>query len=64
MQYDPFVNLNISNAQDCHSHPELKRRVYSAFAEGDEGELSISIPSSLSLKQSSGGFGAVENEGK
>jgi transcription initiation factor TFIID subunit 2 len=36
--------MSISNPQDVHTHPELKRKLYSALAEGDEGELSISIP--------------------
>ncbi|EMD32531.1 hypothetical protein CERSUDRAFT_118583 [Gelatoporia subvermispora B] len=49
---DPLSNLNISNAQDCHTHPELKRKLYSALAEGDEGELSIAIPKEVSLRQS------------
>lgn len=49
---DPLSNLNISNAQDCHSHLELKRKVYSALAEGDEGELSIAIPREVIIRQS------------
>ncbi|OCH90063.1 hypothetical protein OBBRIDRAFT_793679 [Obba rivulosa] len=49
---DPLSNLSISNAQDCHNHPELKRKLYSALAEGDEGELSIAIPKEVSLRQS------------
>jgi transcription initiation factor TFIID subunit 2 len=36
---------------DCHRHPELKRKVYSALQESDEGELSIVIPKEVSLKQ-------------
>jgi hypothetical protein len=43
-QWDPTAHLSISNSKDCHIHPELKRRVYSAYAEADEGELSIAIP--------------------
>ncbi|KDQ63029.1 hypothetical protein JAAARDRAFT_29020 [Jaapia argillacea MUCL 33604] len=50
--YDPLSNLNIPNAQDCHHHPELKRKLYSALAEGDEGELSIAIPNHVSFKPS------------
>ncbi|OBZ68561.1 Transcription initiation factor TFIID subunit 2 [Grifola frondosa] len=50
---DPLLSLhNISNPQDCHNHPELKRKLYSALAEGDEGELSIAIPKEVSLRQS------------
>ncbi|KAI9462278.1 hypothetical protein BJY52DRAFT_1203123 [Lactarius psammicola] len=38
--------------QDVHTHPELKRKIYSALAEGDEGELSIAIPKEVPLKVS------------
>lgn len=41
-----------TEAQDCHRHPELKRKVYSALQESDEGELSIAIPKEVHLKQS------------
>ncbi|KAJ3830293.1 hypothetical protein F5880DRAFT_1516515 [Lentinula raphanica] len=48
---DPFVNLlNGVSEPDCHRHPELKRKLYSALQEGDEGELSIAIPKEVSLK--------------
>lgn len=49
--HDPLANLSISSPQDCHTHPELKRRVYSALAESDEGELSVAIPKEVSLRQ-------------
>ena len=49
---DPFAHLSVSNPQDVHNHPELKRRVYSALAEGDEGELSISIPREVAVTPS------------
>lgn len=39
-------------AQDCHRHSELKRKIYSALQESDEGELSIAIPTEVPLKQS------------
>ncbi|KAG5645341.1 hypothetical protein DXG03_006403 [Asterophora parasitica] len=39
-------------AQDCHRHPELKRKLYSALQEGDEGELAIAIPREVPLRQS------------
>ncbi|GBE77479.1 Transcription initiation factor TFIID subunit 2 [Sparassis crispa] len=52
VHHDPLSNIHISNPQDCHTHPELKRRLYSALAEGDEGELSIVIPKEVSLRQS------------
>jgi transcription initiation factor TFIID subunit 2 len=49
---DPLAQINISTPQDCHTYPELKRKIYSALAEGDEGELSIAIPKEVSLRQS------------
>jgi len=52
VQYDPLANLAISNPQDVHAHPELKRKLYSALAEADEGELSIAIPKDVALKVS------------
>lgn len=65
VQHDPLSNLTISNAQDCHNHPELKRKLYSALAEGDEGELSIAIPKEVSLRQSGHGHftASVASEG-
>lgn len=64
VQYDPLANLAISNAQDVHTHPELKRKLYSALAEADEGELSIAIPKEVPLKVS-GSFhaGIASSEG-
>ncbi|KAI0375461.1 hypothetical protein BV20DRAFT_960622 [Pilatotrama ljubarskyi] len=52
VHHDPLAHLNVSNPQDVHNHPELKRRVYSALAEGDEGELSISIPKEVAVTPS------------
>jgi transcription initiation factor TFIID subunit 2 len=49
---DPLSNIYVSSTQDCHNHPELKRKVYSALAESDEGELSIVLPKEVHLKQS------------
>ncbi|KAH9929687.1 uncharacterized protein B0H18DRAFT_995740 [Fomitopsis serialis] len=60
--HDPFTNLNISNPQDVHVHPELKRKVYSALAEGDEGELSIAIPKEVSLRQSGHAAAGIASE--
>jgi transcription initiation factor TFIID subunit 2 len=64
VQYDPLTSLAISNPQDVHTHPELKRKLYSALAEADEGELSIAIPKEVSLKVS-GSFhaGIAASEG-
>jgi len=47
---------------DCHKHAELKRKLYSAISECDEGELSIAIPKEVSLRtaghfSSNGAFG-------
>ncbi|RDX51973.1 hypothetical protein OH76DRAFT_1400878 [Lentinus brumalis] len=47
---DPLASLSISNV-DIHNHPELRRKVYSALQEGEEGELSIAIPKEVSLRQ-------------
>jgi len=60
---DPLANLSISNSQDVHLHPELKRRVYSALAEGEEGELSIAIPKEVSLRQSGHAATGIASEG-
>ncbi|KAF8167444.1 hypothetical protein B0H34DRAFT_792168 [Crassisporium funariophilum] len=53
--HDPLTNIAMggpAEAQDCHRHPELKRKIYSALQEGDEGELSIAIPAEVQLKHS------------
>jgi hypothetical protein len=52
---DPLSNITIgvpNEAPDCHRHPELKRKIYSALQEGDDGELGITIPREVPLKQS------------
>ncbi|KAF8527429.1 hypothetical protein BU17DRAFT_39590 [Hysterangium stoloniferum] len=49
---DPVANLNVSDPTDFHIYPEAKRKFYSALAEGDEGELAISIPLQVSVAQS------------
>lgn len=59
--HDPLSNITIgapNEATDCHRHPELKRKIYSALQEGDEGELGITIPREVPLKQ----FGHVSSE--
>ncbi|KAI5120798.1 hypothetical protein M0805_002425 [Coniferiporia weirii] len=48
--YDPLFNIVSSDITDCHRHPELKRKLYSSFAECDEGELAIPIPRQVSVK--------------
>ena len=49
--HDPIANMNVSDPTDFHVYPEAKRRFYSALAEGDEGELAISVPHNVSIKQ-------------
>ena len=61
---DPLSNLHISKPSDCHTHPELKRQVYSALAEGDEGELSIGIPKEVIIKQSGNALSGIVSEGE
>ncbi|THH30629.1 hypothetical protein EUX98_g3547 [Antrodiella citrinella] len=60
--HDPLANINISNAQDCHNHLELKRKVYAALAEGDEGELSIAIPREVIIRQSGNAAVGIASE--
>ncbi|KAK7058614.1 hypothetical protein VNI00_002250 [Paramarasmius palmivorus] len=53
IHHDPLTNVTVGSANDIpdiHLHPELKRKLYSALQEGDEGELSIAIPKEVSLK--------------
>ncbi|KAI0348152.1 hypothetical protein BDW22DRAFT_1480005 [Trametopsis cervina] len=59
---DPLANLAVSNSSDCHTHAELKRKVYSALAEGDEGELSIAVPKELIIRQSGHGSAGIVSE--
>ncbi|KAG9313991.1 hypothetical protein JVU11DRAFT_4768 [Chiua virens] len=61
VHHDPLAHINISTPQDCHTYPELKRKLYSALAEGDEGELSIAIPKEVSLRQSGHGGHSMAN---
>jgi transcription initiation factor TFIID subunit 2 len=64
---DPLANISFASqaeAQDCHRHPELKRKVYSALQEADEGELSVAIPREVALQQTSFSSGLVLNECK
>ncbi|KAI0068033.1 hypothetical protein BV25DRAFT_1904522 [Artomyces pyxidatus] len=60
IHYDPLANLSIANPQDVHNHPDLKRKLYSALAEGDEGELSIAIPKEVSLKQTGSSASGID----
>ncbi|KAG8714750.1 hypothetical protein FRC11_007261 [Ceratobasidium sp. 423] len=49
---DPARAVTVSDPTDVHLHPELKRKLFAAGAEADEGELSIAIPPSFSLHPS------------
>lgn len=68
---DYFSSLGPSKADDVHSFPEIKRKLFTALADSDEGALSIAIPSSqlpvrLSTTReptlSPAGFRATESE--
>ncbi|KAJ6541894.1 hypothetical protein B0H19DRAFT_1175115 [Mycena capillaripes] len=63
--HDPLANLSVgapNEPLDCHRHPELKRKLYSALQEGDEGELSIAIPAEVALKQSGHSVNSIVSE--
>lgn len=51
IHHDAVANLNVSDPTNFHIYPEVKRKLYSALAEGDEGELAIAIPPHVSVKQ-------------
>lgn len=48
VHHDP-TQISVSDPTDVHIHPELKRKLFAAEAEADEGELSVAIPQSFSL---------------
>ena len=50
IHHDPLLNVTSSDIIDCHRHPEVKRKLYSAYAECDEGELAIPIPRQVPVK--------------
>ncbi|KAJ7150184.1 hypothetical protein C8R46DRAFT_1008308 [Mycena filopes] len=55
IHHDPLAHISVgapNEPLDCHRHPELKRKLYSALQESDEGELSIAIPPEVALKYS------------
>lgn len=54
----------MSDITDCHSHPEVKRKLYSALAECDEGELAIPIPRQVSVKSCGTSSRALNGDGK
>ncbi|KAI3622581.1 tata-binding protein associated factor taf2 [Moniliophthora roreri] len=64
IHHDPLTNITVGSANDTpdiHLHPELKRKLYSALQEGDEGELSIAIPKEVSLR-ATGTIGTSHDE--
>lgn len=61
--YDSLSHLHTSKSDDCHTHPELKRKLYAALAEGDEGELSIGIPKEVVIKPSGHAVTGIRSEG-
>ncbi|KAJ7508635.1 hypothetical protein B0H11DRAFT_37054 [Mycena galericulata] len=63
--HDPLSNISVgapNEPLDCHRHPELKRKLYSALQESDEGELSIAIPLEVALKHSGHSINPVVSE--
>ena len=53
--HDPLTNISMGSAgeaPDCHKHAELKRKLYSAMQECDEGELSIAMPKESAVRVS------------
>lgn len=61
--YDPLASIPASDLSDCHRHPELKRKLYSSLAESDEGELAISIPKAVTIRNTGRSSTAFTNEG-
>ncbi|KAJ8084704.1 hypothetical protein PM082_003480 [Marasmius tenuissimus] len=64
IHHDPLTSITVgapNDSPDIHRHPELKRKIYSALQEGDEGELSIAIPKEVSLK-ATGTVGTTQND--
>jgi transcription initiation factor TFIID subunit 2 len=47
--FDPLANLGVSKPEEFNQYPELKRKLYSALSESDEGELSIGFPDQVSV---------------
>ncbi|KAJ7086593.1 hypothetical protein C8R43DRAFT_939447 [Mycena crocata] len=63
--HDPLAHIAVgapNEPLDCHRHPELKRKVYSALQESDEGELSIAIPLEVALKYSGQSVNPIAGE--
>lgn len=59
---DPLSNVLTSEITDCHRHPELKRKLYSSYAECDEGELAIPLPRQIAVRSTGSNVGGVTRE--
>lgn len=42
--------MTVSKPEEFNGYPELKRKLYSALSESDEGELSIGIPPQVTIE--------------
>jgi hypothetical protein len=40
---DPLANLGLTSPEDVHTFPEVKRKAFSAYTEGEGGELAIRV---------------------
>jgi len=47
---DHLSGVSISDPADVHLYPELKRKLYAAASDGAGGELSVLLPSDVSLE--------------
>lgn len=54
--HDPLTSVYTSDITDCHKHPELKRKLYSAYSEAEEGELAIPLPRQVSVRSAGQGI--------
>ena len=60
---DPTTSIATPELRDCHKHPQVKRKLFSALAECDEGELAISIPPQVKLTGVNRVVNSIVNEG-
>ncbi len=62
--HQPPTTPTLTEPDNAHTYPELKRAIWKATNEGEEGELGISIPSSLLSKVTEGATPAGGREAK
>ncbi|KAF7307415.1 Transcription initiation factor TFIID subunit 2 [Mycena indigotica] len=65
IHHDPLANLSLGGPPesiDCHRHPELKRKLYTALQEGEDGELAIAIPAEVLVKPAGGSENSMVND--